>query len=252
MRDPVGSARNDAFVRGITEALARGGYTPAAWREFFVAAGRRSIVDVRACPMRTRSLLRWTVAIVGVAVAVLVMLGAGHTGPALPVITGAWLIWFGLWIGWLAAHIGLVAPPGSPHNGLLLPNGLSAARLLLAPLAGVALLSEGRPVVRGLLAAFVLLLALTDTADGRIARRWDQLSSLGAALDPLADMALICALAVGLSMRGLLPFALLIVVLVRYLAAVAGALALFLWRGPFTVRSTSWGRFAGGIAQAAS
>lgn|GEM_PF-6300704 len=49
-----------------------------------------------------------------------------------------------------------------------MPNGLSATRLLHAPLVGFAVLAEGPGLLRGALAVYVILLALTDVDDAGI------------------------------------------------------------------------------------
>ena len=73
------------------------------------------------------------------------------------------------------------------------PNFLSGLRLLAAPLAGWAILSD-----RDALAFMVFAAAgFSDLADGFVARRWGSTSRFGAWLDPLADklLMLICILA---------------------------------------------------------
>jgi cardiolipin synthase len=48
--------------------------------------------------------------------------------------------------------------------------------------------------VRDMVAAFAFIVAaLTDWFDGWLARRWDQTSSFGAFLDPVADKLMVCA-----------------------------------------------------------
>ncbi len=75
-----------------------------------------------------------------------------------------------------------------------IPNLLSLFRLLLIPLL-VALYWKGRTI-----AALIVfgVSALSDIADGQIARRFDMVTDLGKMLDPLADKltqgaALVCA-----------------------------------------------------------
>ena len=63
------------------------------------------------------------------------------------------------------------------------PNLLSALRIVMVPIMGI-LFARGRL----LWAVFVLALSgLTDFFDGKIARRFNQISDLGKILDPLAD-----------------------------------------------------------------
>lgn len=82
-----------------------------------------------------------------------------------------------------------------------LPNALTAARILLTPPIGW-LLATGEPrTALPLLAAA----ALTDAADGWLARRLDARSALGASLDPLADKLLAATVFLGLAASGRLP-----------------------------------------------
>lgn len=64
-----------------------------------------------------------------------------------------------------------------------IPNALSILRILLTPLFA-ALYLRGQT---GAAVAVLLLCALTDVLDGYIARRFDMVTELGKALDPVAD-----------------------------------------------------------------
>ena len=76
-----------------------------------------------------------------------------------------------------------------------LPNALSLGRILLVP-AMVALLLE-RWEEHGL--AVFLIAALTDLLDGWVARRRNQVTTLGKLLDPLADKLLVCSAFIALA-----------------------------------------------------
>lgn len=78
-----------------------------------------------------------------------------------------------------------------------LPIALTWLRIAMIPLI-VALyyLPESWvsvPVRDALGAAFFIVAALTDWLDGWLARRWNQTSSFGAFLDPVADKLMVCA-----------------------------------------------------------
>ena len=67
---------------------------------------------------------------------------------------------------------------------LTIPNFMSAFRLLLIPVFMV--LYCGRDLYAGA-AMVVMLSAVTDFADGRVARKFNMVSEVGKILDPLAD-----------------------------------------------------------------
>lgn len=95
---------------------------------------------------------------------------------------------------------------------LTIPNILSFARLLGVPVFLWLILV---PQADGW--AFVLLAvsAITDWLDGKIARATGQISRLGQLLDPLADRAYIAAALLGLAIRGIIPWWLVVVLLAR-------------------------------------
>ncbi len=82
-------------------------------------------------------------------------------------------------------------------SALNLPNLLSLSRVFLAPLVVLflTLRIEWGDLIAG---AVFILAALTDTADGYIARKRGIVTNLGKFIDPLADKILITAALVGL------------------------------------------------------
>ncbi len=110
-----------------------------------------------------------------------------------------------------------VPPSGRPPRFdttrvLTVPNILSFIRLLGIPIFLWCLLGPHWDLT----AVVVLVVAgVTDFFDGRLARRWHQVSRLGQVLDPIADRAYILAIIVGLAVRGFLPWALVIVLIAR-------------------------------------
>ena len=76
-----------------------------------------------------------------------------------------------------------------------LPTLLTWARIVAIPLiVGVFYLGELRPQTQNIIATVLfVVVALTDWADGYLARKLNQTSSFGAFLDPVADKFLVCA-----------------------------------------------------------
>ena len=98
-----------------------------------------------------------------------------------------------------------------------LPNRLSLTRVLLVPVI-VILLSLDADVCRYLAAAVFLLGSLTDYFDGQIARKRHLITDFGRFIDPLADKLLVLSTLIMLSVRGLVPGALTVLILARELA----------------------------------
>ena len=78
-----------------------------------------------------------------------------------------------------------------------LPIGLTLTRIVAVPLLIVFLISSSR-VHAVIAAAIFILAALTDWADGVLARRRNQVTTLGTLLDPIADKLLVAAALVSL------------------------------------------------------
>jgi len=72
-----------------------------------------------------------------------------------------------------------------------LPNILTVARLVAAPLVAVMFLYFERPYADFFALFLFLGAAITDWFDGYIARAWKQETKIGAMLDPIADKAMV-------------------------------------------------------------
>jgi len=90
---------------------------------------------------------------------------------------------------------------------LTIPNILSMARLLGVPLFLWLILWPvfGGPTADGWALLVLALSGVSDYLDGKLARRWNQISSLGRILDPAADRLYILSTLVGLTWREILP-----------------------------------------------
>ena len=110
---------------------------------------------------------------------------------------------------------------------LTIPNVLSFARLLGVPVFLWLILG---PQADGWALVLLMVSGFTDYLDGKIARATGQISRLGQLLDPLADRAYIAATLLGLAIRGIVPWWLVVLLLSRDVV-LAVALALLKRRG---------------------
>lgn len=91
------------------------------------------------------------------------------------------------------------------------PNAISFVRLGLVPVFYWLLVSGQDGIALGILIAATA----SDFIDGFIARRFNQVTRLGALLDPASDRLFIAACVIGLTVRDMIPVPLLIAVLAR-------------------------------------
>lgn len=121
---------------------------------------------------------------------------------------------------------------------LTIPNILSMARLAGVPLFLWLILRPefGGPKSDGWALLVLMLSGISDYLDGKLARRWNQVSALGRLLDPAADRLYIVSTLVGLTWREILPLWLTAVLVAREL--MVGVVLLVLRRhgyGPLQV-----------------
>ena len=138
--------------------------------------------------------------------------------------------------------------PVAPNHGdaqangedriLTIPNVISLIRLLCMPLFLYLLFGQDDP-----LAASILLGALgaTDWVDGYIARHYDQVSTVGKILDPVADRLLFFVGIGGIWAYGAVPWWFALMVLVRELV-VAITTVVLAAMGARRVDVTWWGK----------
>lgn len=98
-----------------------------------------------------------------------------------------------------------------------LPNAITVARILCAPVLLWMVLADGGSdgALRWWAAVLFIVAIATDGIDGYLARRYEIVTDLGKLLDPIADKALTGCAFVGLSILGELPWWITIIVLVR-------------------------------------
>ncbi|MHA6758847.1 CDP-diacylglycerol--glycerol-3-phosphate 3-phosphatidyltransferase [Streptacidiphilus sp. PAMC 29251] len=98
-----------------------------------------------------------------------------------------------------------------------IPNMLSMARLVGVPVFLWLVLWPvfGGPHNDGWAVLILMASGVSDYLDGKLARKWGQISRLGQLLDPLADRLFVLSTIVGLTWRGIMPWWLTVLLLGR-------------------------------------
>ncbi len=124
-----------------------------------------------------------------------------------------------------------------------IPNLLSGLRLILTPFIAAAIL--GHRFRDGVWLLFIA--GWTDFFDGRLARRYDWHSKLGAVLDPIADKALLVTVYVCLAQAGAMPWWLAGMVLGRDVLIVLMAVYALLFSTLRGFPPSFWGKLSTAI-----
>ena len=119
-----------------------------------------------------------------------------------------------------------------------LPNILTIMRILMVPLF-VYLLFYGYHTWA--LTVFVVA-GVTDALDGAIARMWQQQTTLGKYLDPLADKLLITSAFISLGALSWLPLWVLLIVVSRDIILTLGTVVMHLTQGHFDITPSLLGK----------
>jgi CDP-diacylglycerol--glycerol-3-phosphate 3-phosphatidyltransferase len=100
---------------------------------------------------------------------------------------------------------------------LNLPNSITILRILVLPFCAYALFKNGGDDKTWRMIAWLLffIVGLSDMLDGQLARRRNSVTEFGILLDPIADKALIGTAMVSLSILGLMPWWMTVVILIR-------------------------------------
>jgi cardiolipin synthase (CMP-forming) len=120
-----------------------------------------------------------------------------------------------------------------------IPNLISSIRILLVAPIAVTLAHHQLMATLALFGAA----ALSDVADGYLAKRFDWRTELGAVLDPVADKLLLATVFVTLAYLKLVPFWLMAAAVARDVVIVAGALLFRYCIGPLDVRPSIASKF---------
>ena len=115
---------------------------------------------------------------------------------------------------------------------MTIPNLITIARLIMVPLI-VVMIGQER---WGLAFALFAAAGVSDGVDGFIARRFNMRSEFGAYLDALADKALLVSIYITLSVTGVLPGWLAILVVSRDLMIISAILVSRLMERPLAIK----------------
>jgi cardiolipin synthase len=128
--------------------------------------------------------------------------------------------------------------PADTSRILTIPNVLSVVRLACIPLFLWLLFgAEDRSSAAYLLAA----LGATDWVDGYVARHFNQVSTLGKVLDPLADRLLLLVGVVGIAVDGSVPIWIAVLTIARE-TLVGGTTLVLAAMGARRIDVTWWGK----------
>lgn len=129
-----------------------------------------------------------------------------------------------------------------------LPNSLTIARIFFVPLLVAVLVQEriilefhGIVIHNDVVALIIFwLAAATDLLDGYLARRWQQVTTIGTLLDPIADKLLVSAALIALVQMRIVP-GWLVVLLIGREFAVSGLRAIAAAEG-YTISASELGK----------
>jgi cardiolipin synthase (CMP-forming) len=107
-----------------------------------------------------------------------------------------------------------------------IPNIITMVRFLLIPVFVYFFFSENQYSIEIAVAVFILS-GITDTLDGYIARRYNQITKLGIVLDPLADKIMLITVLASVTISNNIPIWIIAVVAIKEILMIAGAISLY-------------------------
>lgn len=232
------------FVIGLLHDLKEGGYSRRAWGAFWRASWVRSMQIFQMNDELRASWLRFS--IVGVMAIVLATLGVlryfGLSDSIAFVSTS--LAWWGVLMFDLALHLGLMVnlESGELRRSLGWPNVLTETRGFAAVWVAWGAHWSSQGAYLPLVGVFGLA-AVTDLADGWLARHRHASTRWGRLYDPFMDGIFFAVAAISLAVIGIVPQWLAALVTLRYAFPIVGGITfLFSRRRTLKVRHTPWGR----------
>lgn len=104
-----------------------------------------------------------------------------------------------------------------------LPNALTMIRMLLIPVYWFVFMAGHTGWGLAIFAAA----SITDLLDGHIARKYQLITDFGKLMDPLADKLMVLSVMLSLAIRGMAPWAALLIILCKEAIMVLGGLLLY-------------------------
>lgn len=114
-----------------------------------------------------------------------------------------------------------------------IPNILTIFRIILIPFIVISIVKDD--YITALV--FFVISGLTDILDGYIARKFDGITDFGKLIDPLADKLTQISTLITIVIKGIIPYWILIVILLKEVIMICGASFLY---GKSTVVSSRW------------
>lgn len=124
-----------------------------------------------------------------------------------------------------------------------IPNILTTSRIILVPIYLYVFYTTGENHL--LYAGLIFMLAgITDLLDGHIARKYDQVTDLGAMLDPFADKLMTFAVLISFTTTNLIPAWIIKVLGLKELTMIIGGVILFTFKGKQVLPADKYGKIA--------
>jgi len=232
------------FVIGLLQDLNHGGYSWRAWGAFWRASWIRSAQIFQMSDELRRSWLRFlALGVLGILLVSLGVFRAFGLNDAIWFLVTS-LLWWGVLMFDLALHLGLMVnlESGELQPSLGWPNRLTELRGFAAVWVAWGAHWATQGAYLPLVAVFGLA-AVTDLADGWLARRRHASTRWGRLYDPFMDGLFFTVAAISLAVIGILPQWLAALVTVRYAFPIVGGITyLLIRRRTLKVRHTAWGR----------
>jgi cardiolipin synthase len=230
------------FVEELLQDLRRERFAPGAIARYARAVAGRVREAMVSNPGAVRSV--WSVALVYFATA---FLGAAVLAFRVDrILAVEFFVWSSAGIAAASAattcSIDLMRDAsGYRQSAINVPTALTLLRVVMLPGIVLCLVERHLALAFGLYGVAVL----TDVADGWIARRSGQVTTLGTVMDPIVDIVFNLAVLSGLWAAMLLPGWVAAVGAARYAILLVGGACLYVFVGPVRIHSTWFGRLTG-------